>query len=178
MCSTCLKALSALALPMFWLAAGCASSSSRLSVPIAGGQAIELERQGSRFKQAENDRVSITDASLQAVSLDGNHYVRWSFVISPKQAAMLNAVRIEDVSDPTPLLLVNDVAPQLEEGKWAEKAGLMDLSSGNTRWLFKPGETVRIFRFTISEPEGQNYVLYQGVQYSPASKEAIRALVR
>jgi hypothetical protein len=115
---------------------------------------------------------------LQVVGLNGNYYVRWSFVISPKQAAMLNTVRIEDVSDSTPLLLVNDVAPQLDEAKWTEKAGLMDLSAANVRWLFEPKETVRIFRFTMSEPDGQSYVLYQGVRYSPASKEAIRAMVR
>jgi hypothetical protein len=177
MSNTWLKGLSTLVLPVLWLT-GCASSSSRLLVPIAGGQAVDLERQGSGFKQAENDRVSMTDASLQVVTLNGNYYVRWSFVISPKQAAMLNTVRIEDVSDSTPLLLVNDVAPQLDEAKWTEKAGLMDLSAANVRWLFEPKETVRIFRFTMSEPDGQSYVLYQGVRYSPASKEAIRAMVR
>jgi hypothetical protein len=54
----------------------------------------------------------------------------------------------------------------------------MDLSSTSVRWLFDPKETVRIFRFTMSEPDGRSYVLYQGVQYSPAAKEAIRAMVR
>ena len=137
-----------------------------------------LQRQGTGFKQAENDRVTITDASLQAVNLNGNYYVRWSFAIRPKQAAALSLVRIEDVSDPAPLLLVNDVAPQLDAGKWTENAGLMDPPPPSVRWLFEPKETVRIFRFTISEPDGQSYVLYQAVQYSPASKEAIRAMVR
>jgi hypothetical protein len=173
---TRLKALFALVLPVVWLTA-CASSSSRPSTTIAGGQTVVLQRQGAWFKPAENDRVFITDASLQAVNLNGNHYVRWSFAIRPKQALVLSTVRIEEVSDSTPLLLVNDVAPQLDAGKWTETAGLMDLSSTSVRWLFEPKETVRIFRFTISEPDGRSYVLYQGVQYSPASKDAIRAMV-
>lgn len=164
-------------LPVIWLT-GCASSTSRLSVPIAGGQTVVLERQEAGFKQAENNRIIVTDAGLQAVNLDGNHYVRWSFAIRPKQAAVLSAVRIEDVSDPTPLLLVNDVAPQIDAGKWTENAGLMDLSSSSVRWLFEPKETVRIFRFTISDSDGQRDVLYQAVPYTPASKEAIRAMVR
>ena len=46
-------------------------------------------------------------------------------------------------------------------------AGLMDLSSASVRWLFEPKETVRIFRFTINEPDGQSYVLYQAAQYLP-----------
>jgi hypothetical protein len=175
--STWLKAFSTFLLPVVWLT-GCASSSSRLSMPIAGGQAVDLERHGTGFKQAENNRVVIADAGLQAVNLDGNYYVRWSFTIRPKEAAVLTTVRIEDVSDPAPLLLVNDVASQLDAGKWTENAGLMDLSSASVRWLFEPKETVRIFRFTIIEPDGQSSVLYQGVRYSPPSKEAIRATLR
>jgi hypothetical protein len=172
-----LKALSTLVLPLLWLA-GCASSPSRLSVPISGGQTVHVERQGAGFKQAENDRAVITEAGLQAVNLDGTHYVRWTFALRPKQANALSTVRIEDVSDSTPLLLVNDVAPQLEAGKYTANAGLMGLSSASARWLFEPSESIRIFRFTIGEPDGQSDVLYQAVQYSPAAKEAIRAMVR
>jgi hypothetical protein len=174
---TWLKALFALVLPVVWLTA-CSSSSSGLSTTIAGGQTVALERQGTGIKPAENDRVMIADASLQAVNLNGNHYLRWSFAVRPKQAVVLSTVRIEEVSDSAPLLLVNDVAPQLDAGQWTETAGLMDLSSTSVRWLFDPKETVRIFRFMMSEPDGRSYVLYQGVQYSPAAKEAIRAMVR
>ena len=178
MLSIWLKALATFVLPVIWLT-GCASSSSRLSVPIGGGQPVILERQGTGLKQAENDRIAVTEARLQAVNLDGTHYLRWSFAIRPKQATVLGSFRIEEVSDPTPLLLVNDVAPQLDAGgQWSENAGLMDLSSASVRWLFEPKETVRVFRFTISEPDGRSYVLYQAAQYSPASKEALRTTLR
>lgn len=172
-----LKALSCLLLPVLWLT-GCGNSSSRQKVQIAGGQTVDLERQGAGSKQAENARVAVTDASLQAVNLNGNNYVRWKFAITPKQATTLSLVRIEEVSGPAPLLLVNDVAPQLDGGSWSENAGLMDLSSASVRWLFESGDTVRVFRFTMNEPDGQSYVLYRAVPYAPASKEAIRAMVR
>ena len=171
------KALSRFLLTVLWLN-GCASSSSRHSVQIAGGQTVGLERQGSGFKQAENGRVIITDAGLQAVNLNGINYVRWKFAISPKQATSLSLVRIEEVSGPAPLLLINDVAPQADGGRWSESGGLMDLSSASVRWLFEPGDTVRVFRFTINEPYGQSNLLYQAVPYTPASKEAIRMMVR
>lgn len=174
---TWLRALSAVVLPFAWLTA-CASSSSSLSVPIAGGQAVRLERRGAGFKQAGNDRVVVTDASLQVVNLDGKNYLRWNFVITPKQTTVLNTIRIEDVSDSAALIMVNDVAPQLDAGKWTETSGLMDLSSSSARWLFQANESVRVFRFTINELDGQSDVLYQGVQYSPASKEAIRSTIR
>lgn len=116
-------------------------------------------------------------ASLQAVNFDGNYYVRWTFAIRPKQALELAAIRIEDVTGAAPVLLVNDVAPQQEGGIWKENAGLMEISSASAGWLLDPKETAKVFRFTISEPNGQSYVLYQGVRESPAAKEAIRRTV-
>ena len=174
---TWLRTLSAVVLPVVWLT-GCASSPSSLSVPIAGGQTVRLERQGTGFKHAENDRIIITEASLQAVNLDGKNYLRWNLVITPKQTTTLNMIRIEDVSDSAPLIMVNDVAPQLGAGKWTETAGLMDVSGPSVRWLFQANESVRIFRITINEMDGQSAVLYHGVLYTPASKEAIRAMIR
>ena len=171
-----LLALSLLVMPLLFCS-GCASSSSRLLIPIAGGQLVSLDRQGPGFKPAENDRVVVTGAGLQTVNSDGNYYVRWSFSIRPKQTVELSAIRIEDVTDSAPLLLVNDVAPQQGGGKWTESAGLMELSSTTVRWLSEPNQTVRVFRFTINEVDGRSYVLYQGVLYSPAAKGAIRAMV-
>ena len=109
--STWLKALFTLALPVVWLT-GCGGSSSRITVPVAGGQSVSLERHGSGFKQAENDRVIISNPVLQAVNLDGNYYMRWNFTILPKQAQTLGLIHIEEVSDAAPFTLVNDVAPQ------------------------------------------------------------------
>jgi hypothetical protein len=175
--STWLSALPLVVLSVAWLT-GCASSPSRLSVPIAGGQTVHLEREGTGFKHAENDRIIIAEASLQAVNLDGKNYLRWNFVLKPKQTTTLNMIRIEDVTDDAALIMVNDVAPQLEDGKWTETAGLMDVSGPSARWLFQANESIRVFRITINEMDGQSEVLYQGVQYTPASKEAIRAMIR
>jgi hypothetical protein len=174
---TWLKALSTVVLSVAWWT-GCASSPSRMSVPIAGGQTVHLERQGTGFKPAENDRMIMTEASLQAVNLDGKNYLRWNFVITPKRTTTLSMIRIEDVSDSAALIMVNDIAPQLDAGKWTETAGLMDVSGPSVRWLFQANESVRVFRITINEMDGQSEVLYQGVLYTPVSKEAIRAVIR
>lgn len=166
----------ALLLGALW-SSGCATSSPHSSIGIAGGDSVSLERSGTGFKRAENDRVRISDAALQPVNFDGNYYVRWTFAILPKQASELSNIRIEDVTGSSPLSLVNDVAPQQEGGIWKETAGLMEISSGGANWLTDPRDTVRVFRFTISEPNGQSYVLYQGVLQSRAAKEAIRKMV-
>jgi hypothetical protein len=164
-------------LPAVLWFSGCASSSPPSSVGIAGGGSIHLERSGPGFKHAENERVGISEASLQAVNFDGNYYVRWTFTIRPKQALELTNIRIEDVTGPSPVLLVNNVAPQQDGGVWKENAGLMEISSAGTGGLLDPKETERVFKLTFSEPNGQTYVLYQGVLQSPATKEAIRRMI-
>ena len=72
---------------------------ARCRCRLPAARHVALERKAPGFKQAENDRVAVTEPGLQAVNLDGNHYVRWSFAISPKQATTLSTIRIEDVSD-------------------------------------------------------------------------------
>ena len=145
---------------------GCASSSSREAGPTPG------------FPQAENDRVIVANAGLQAVTLDGNYYLRWSFAIRPKQVNALSSIRIEDATDPSPLLLVNDVAPQLDGGRWNETAGLMPLSAASVHWLFEPNDTVRIFRIMITGLDGRSDTLEQRVWYSQDAKKALRAVMK
>ena len=176
MVSTRFKIFPALLLGALW-SNGCTTSSTHSSIVIAGGGSVSLERSGTGFKRAENDRVRISEASLRPVNFEGNYYVRWTFAILPKQASGLSNIRIEDVTGSSPLSLVNDVAPQQEGGIWKETAGLMEISSAGANWLTDPRDTVRVFRFTISEPNGQGYVLYQGVLESRAAKEAIRKIV-
>jgi hypothetical protein len=145
---------------------GCATPSSHGSGPSPG------------FPQAENDRVIVTEAALQPVVLDGNYYVRWTFVIRPKQTDTLSSIRIEDVTDPTPFLLVNDVAPQLDGGQWNETAGLISLSAVSVHWLFEPNETVRVFRITLTRLDGPSDSLEQRIRYSPDGKAALRAVLK
>jgi hypothetical protein len=156
---------------------GCSTTTPQSAVQVPGGETIKLERSGAGFKQAQNDRIAIAEAVLQAVNFDGNSYLRWTFAIRPKQATQLGSIRIEDVTNAPSLVLVNDVSPQLENGLWRENAGLMEVSSPALNWLSGPGESVRIFKFTIGEPDGQSYVLYQGAMQLPAAKQAIRRMV-
>jgi hypothetical protein len=156
---------------------GCAISSNQVTVPISGGGQVSLQKNGSLFRQAENGRIVVTEAGLQAVNFDGKYYVRWTFAIRPKQPTELISIRIEDVSDATPVQLVNDVAPQQDAGKWTGNAGLMELSATSLPWFYESNDTVRTLRVTVTEVSGQSYLLYQGVLYTPSAKAAIRKTV-
>ena len=153
--------LPVISLCIVWLS-GCASSS---------------HSRGGEFKPSRNDRVNVTSAGLQTVNLDGNYYVRWTFSIQPKQPIQFRSIRVEDVSGPQPVLMVNDVAPQLQDGKWIGSGGMIELTPTGLPWLFDEQESVRIFQITITEMDGRTYVLQQSVPYSKAAKAAVRKLV-
>jgi hypothetical protein len=154
--------LPVISLCIVWFS-GCASSSHS----ARGG-----------FKPSQNDRVTVTNAGLQTVNLDGNYYVRWTFSIQPKQPIQFRSIRVEDVSGPQPMLMINDVAPQLQDGRWAGSGGMIELTPTGLPWLFDEQESLRIFQFTITEMDGRAYVLQQSVPYSKAAKAAVRQLVR
>lgn len=160
------------------LVGGCANNSHSISVPIAGGEVVRFQRTGSILNQAENDRAVVTDAGLQAVNYERNPYLRWTFALRPKQPTNLAEVRVEDVSDSVPAMLVNDLAPQQDAGKWSSNSGLIELSPTSLPWFFDKVESIRTFRFTIREAEGKKYVLYQAALYTPAAKEAIQNSIR
>jgi hypothetical protein len=147
---------------IFWFS-GCASSSHS-----AGG---------GGFKPSQNDRVTVTSAGLQTVNLDGNYYVRWTFSIQPKQPIQFRSIRVDDVSGPQPVPIINDVAPQLQDGKWTGSGGMIELTATGLPWLFDEKESVRVFQFTITELDGRAYVLQQSVPYSKGAKAAVRKLV-
>jgi hypothetical protein len=154
--------LPVISLCIVWLS-GCASSS---------------HSGGGRFKPSQNDRVTVTSAGLQTVSLDGNYYVRWAFSIQPKQPIEFRSIRVEDVSGPQPVLIINDVAPQLQDGKWTGSGGMIELTPTGLPWLFDERESLRVFQFTITEMDGRAYVLQQSVPYSKAAKAAVRKLAQ
>jgi len=156
------KSLPVISLCIIWLS-GCASSS---------------HSRGGGFKPSQNDRVTVTSAGLQTVNLDGNYYVRWTFSIHPKQPIQFRSIRVEDVSGPQPVLMINDVAPQLQDGKWTGSGGMIELTPTGLPWLFDGQESLRVFQFTITEMDGRAYVLQQSVPYSKAAKAAVRNLVR
>ncbi|HYY27963.1 MAG TPA: hypothetical protein VE860_08475 [Chthoniobacterales bacterium] len=153
---------------------------SALLLPIVclTGCATHESTPAQSFPQAENDRVVVTGAVLQPVTLDTNYYLRWTFSIRPTQPIGLSSIQIDDVSGLSPLPLVNDVSPQLANGQWNEIGGLMDLSSPGVQWLFEPGATVRVFRLTFAWLDGRNDVLEQSVPYSDDAKKLMRATVR
>jgi hypothetical protein len=44
-------------------------------------------------------------------------------------------------------------------------------------WLFNPNETTRVFRITVTEPDGKRSSVYQATRYSAEAKKKFRILM-
>jgi len=147
------------------LSTGCSSNSrnSRSGTTSGAGKAT--------FAPVQNERFAITTAELGAILLDNQKYARWTFGIKLKQPIQLRSIRIEDVTEGTSVLLVNDQAPQVEAGAWTGYTGAIEPTASSLPWLFDNNPAKRTFRFTITDLNGQDSVLEQTVTYAMKSKK-------
>lgn len=150
------------AITALFTACGSSSGSSGAATSGAGKPA---------YAPVQNERFAVTAVELSAILLDNQKYARWTFGIKLKQPVQLRSIRIEDVTDGSPVLLVNDQAPQVEGGAWTGYTGAIEPSATALPWLFDNAPAKRTFRFTVTDLNGQDSVLEQIVTYPVKTKK-------
>jgi hypothetical protein len=150
--------------------AGCGSQSTNVQT----GGALQSKRSEGKFAPAENDRYAVTNAELGAIILDGQHYLRWSFALRIKQPVQLRSVRVEDITNATPISYISDQAPQVTGGQWTAYSGAIEPNAASIPWLYDNTTSTRIFRITITDLNNQISVLNQNVSHSPQAKKELR----
>jgi len=123
------------------------------------------------YAPVQNERFAVATVELSAILLDNQKYARWTFGIKLKQPVQLRSIRIEDVTEGSPVLLVNDQAPQVEGGAWTGYTGAIEPSASALPWLFDNTPAKRTFRFTVTDLNGQDSVLEQTVTYPVKTKK-------
>jgi hypothetical protein len=88
-------------------------------------------------------------------------------------------VVIEDVSGTAPIVLVDDSAPRFAVDHWMFEASPVELSKTGTPWIYEPGDTTKIFRFTIAlTGKTKPVVIYQPAVYPQKSKKMLQQMAR
>jgi hypothetical protein len=159
------------------LLGGCAHQPLTESIPVSGGQNLTFTRVGTGFVKAENERFVVDEAGLTTYRTEGKNFVRWQFAIMPKRETALRVVRIEDVSDNSPVLVLEDRAPRIDERRWSRQSDLVHADTRSIPWLFEFGRTTRVFRISVRETNGKTSVLYQAVLFTPKAKKDFRVLM-
>lgn len=140
-------------------------------VPIAGGGkvAVPFGKNGVEF--TKGDGVQIESA---ASTLDAEKKLVYNFAFRDAKARALRRVVVEDMSDDSPTLLVEDNAPILDQGRWSGSSRAFAWGEPELRWIATISHTMRVYRFTITFADGEKLVLDQGSLYPNVLKSAIR----
>jgi hypothetical protein len=156
---------------------GCARQPTTEAVTVSGGRNLRFTRLGAGFVRAESDRFVVDETGLTTYRTEGKNFVRWQFAILPKEEPALQRIKIEDVTDENPVLVLDDRAPVVEERLWTRQSDLIRASPRSIPWLFNFGRTTRVFRITIRETSGKTSILYQAVLFTPKAKKDFRVLM-
>ena len=156
---------------------GCAPQEITEQISIAGRRSVTFRRIGNEFVKAENDRFAVVEAGLTTYRTEGKNFVRWQFTIRPRPDTQLAMVEVEDVTGRRPALMIKDEHPQIEELQWSQQSPLVRATPALVPWLFNPNETTRVFRITVTEPDGKRSSVYQATRYSAEAKKKFRILM-
>ena len=156
---------------------GCVPQEVTEQIAVAGHRSITFKRVGNEFVKAENDRFAVVEAGLTTYRTEGKNFVRWQFAIRPRPETQLAIVEVEDVTGRRPMLLTKDEHPQIEELQWMGQSQLIRATPALVPWLFNPDEITRVFRITVTEPDGKRSSVYQATRYNADAKKKFRILM-
>jgi hypothetical protein len=156
---------------------GCAPQEITERIRVAGRRNVTFRRIGNEFVKAENDRFAVVEAGLTTYRTEGKNFVRWQFTIRPRPDTQLAMVEVEDVTGRRPSLLIKDEHPLIEELQWSQQSVLVRATPALVPWLFTPDDTTRVFRITVTEPDGKQSSVYQATRYNADAKKKFRILM-
>jgi len=100
--------------------------------------------------------------------------VKYTFEFSDAHSRGLKAVKVEDVSDDAPFLLVDDTAPQYTNGRWHGASRTFGAGDEYLKWIYQLENSLRVYRFTITFADGHELIIHQGSTFPNFMKSAIR----
>ncbi len=140
---------------------------------VLGDQKITAKTQDGMPLPAEKAGITVDGAGF--FLREGK--LIWAFNFTSKKAP--TKVLIEDISGKSAVVLVDDSAPKLKGHDWTGNATPVSLSKSDCPWLFEPGDTTKVFRFTITlKGKPEPVVIYQPAVYPEAAKQLLRQMAQ
>jgi hypothetical protein len=157
---------------------GCAMHNGFVKTEVAfkvdGGRTIVLPMTRAGAVPTENDQYKISGAGLLAALKIGSpekSEIIWSFSFESRSGKEIESVAIEKVSATGELdLMVQDQSPALKNGLWIGKSKPYSMSNAESPWLYSDTDSTFLFKFTITEREGEHIVMYQPSLITKGSK--------
>jgi len=139
---------------------------------IAGGEKIHVPIGRGGAAMTNEDGVQI-NAAVFTMNPEKKFVYLFEFTVAGNRA--LRHVRVEDVSDESALLLIDQPAPTLSAtGLWHGESSPLGTSDPRLKWLATLPNSLRVTRFTLTFADGKTQVLHQGTLYPAGIKAAAR----
>lgn len=142
--------------------AGCANTGGEytLVTKISTGERMQFVLSHGRPEWAKSGSITVRMAGLNPVP-GKTKQIAYGFCFEDSTKDVPKAVRIDDVSDPTEILILEDMQPQMKDGVWVGSTRSLDASAPEIYWLTYLDDTTRVFRIRITRSDGSEVVLYQ-----------------
>jgi hypothetical protein len=154
--------------------AGCATGDISMLVPVAGGEKVRVPLSRTGVVPTVEDGIRIESSVLLPTPDKKQAY--YDFAFSDAQARALRSVKIEDISDEAPRLLVDDTKPEPAKGRWHAVTRPFDIREDALKWVLQLEKSARVYRFTAVFADGKKIVLNQAAIYPDPMKSIIRHL--
>ncbi|ATC63026.1 hypothetical protein CMV30_03070 [Nibricoccus aquaticus] len=94
-----------------------------------------------------------------------------SFGFEYKNPKKLKKVVVEEVSGKEAQVMVEDLAPKAEKGRWIGNSKPIEVSKRASPWIFSKKDTTMIFRFTLEfEEDSKPLEIYQAAVFGAETK--------
>lgn len=142
---------------------GCATGDYAFVTRISTGEKIQIPLAHGAPLHAKKGTIEVVYAAMIPGLLPEKKEMVYLFAFNETSGRPPRSVRVEDVSDDAPVLLVEDLKPELrDKTNWRGKSASVPSSDPSLIWFTYLDDTMRVFRFTIVNADGETVVLNQG----------------
>ena len=154
--------------------AGCATGSYAYVKKTSDGQRIEMPLKNGAPVNAKQGSIEVIQAGMLPSRDATKKEAVYAFAFRDDLNVVPKSVRVDDVSGEKTLLLVDDQAPKLTKLHWSGLSRGFKVTDSEVEWLTHLDNEMRVYRFTIEQPDGRKVVLYQGWSIPGWLKPVIR----
>jgi hypothetical protein len=154
---------------------GCASKEFSYATTVSGGEQLRFTFSAGRPAPVRADGYQILDAGIRPEGAEKKVVCGFMF-LDENVNRPLKSVKVEDVTEEKPILLLEDLAPKLENKRWVAVTKPYTAESPEIKWVFYIADSVLVYRFTITSADGRTVVLHQAAMVPAWVKGLIRAM--
>jgi hypothetical protein len=156
------------------LLSGCIGESTHsYTTTIAGGEEVRIPL-GDRSGPLPVSQGDISIVVARFTFDPAEKVVFHMFAFTDKSGRLPRHVKVEDVTESEPVVLVDDAQPKLEKNLWHGVSEKMGAGDPRLKWVMTVDNAIMIYRFTIVTADGKTVVIHQGAPCPAVAKFAIR----